>query len=295
MVCPDVRTLSFYSIHTYEPPMNLNLSQLKTFRDNLTAAATHLTSALKLLAPEIIVGPYLPAPAAALPDLPAPARPAAAAKAAKGRGKVGRPARVPRGAAEPVAETKRLGSGRSVLRASVVDWIARWEGEFTAKDLPPVLREDPTRTSKLLSNLQYKGLLKKGGQRNSYLGGGKSSRPTGALMTRQPAGRLGLHRAAIESMALRLGPKSKWSASEMETFIRREQPDLVSTPAKCSDLRVRLIDMASEGFLMREGIGSLATYQLGPKLSRRDVPTGNGEPPLQVRVPRDADAGKDGE
>jgi hypothetical protein len=162
------------------------------------------------------------------------------------------------------------------------------------------------RTAKMLCNLKQNGHLRNGEGRGRYQGG-RASRPpsppppaplkaparpmtpTGSMVF--PSNRRGQQIAAVEAIALRLGPGVQWSANEMEAWVGREHPHLVNTPGRCSDLRVRLIDMAGDGLLLREGVGGLARYRLGARLANRNVPESPGAVPLRISVPRDSDAG----
>jgi len=208
----------------------------------------------------------------------------------------------------------------------VVEWISRRPGTFRVMDLPLRLRMDLKSARMMLRNLVTRKKLRlsgEPGQRGVYLGGvspiaGTGSQspvanppspiqyvvsPSAPAVTVNPAGSSFMdkvkgspQRAAVETIAIRLGPKSKWSATEMENWFRKGFPELISTPSKVSDLRVRLVDMANEGLLVREGRSPFCTYRLGPGLINRDVPvSAETKADLKISVPRDADAGKDGE
>ena len=210
---------------------------------------------------------------------------------------------VPEASAEIPTRTRRGRGQRSELLDAVVAWIADRKGSFTVADLPAALRVDVARTAKLLANLKQKGRVRKGVGRGCYLGalpGAPVPTPPASAASRRPMtptgsmvfanGRRGQQIAAIEVIALRMGPATQWSANEMEAWVGRDHPHLVDTPARCSDLRVRLIDMAGDGLLLREGVGAQARYRLG-RLANRNVPETANEAPLRISVPRDSDAG----
>lgn len=87
---------------------------------------------------------------------------------------------------------------------------------------------------------------------------------------------------ALESLFA--GLSGSHPAAAIISMVRQHWPELVGSDAKCSDLRVRLIDLAAAGKIRRIGTGSGAHYSAVP------AGTSTGAAPeqeLNIRVPRD--------
>jgi hypothetical protein len=223
-----------------------------------------------------------------VPQLPAPPKEESEVIVSPRRGrprKSGR-AKSKRTTAKETSEVKKparsSASGEPKLGRRILEWIDHRVGPFTLTDLPPVLREDERKTGKALANLFQNGKMKRGTGRGEYIGNSQAVRAPEGAQVYKPTGRntMAPQRAAIEHIASAWGAARKWTAAEMVEALRREFPHLVPTEAKMQDARVRMIDMANENLLIREGMSPHCTYRLGPKLLR--VEAAPAEPALVV-------------
>jgi hypothetical protein len=89
--------------------------------------------------------------------------------------------------------------------------------------------------------------------------------------------------------ALFAGLSGAYSGPEIVEMVRKHWPDLVDSPSKVSDLRVRLMDMFTAGKIRRTGIGTDSRFSALPGRP----PTAAADDDLKISVPRDVDVGGD--
>lgn len=221
--------------------------------------------------------------------------------------------RLPRAPQEPAAKTRRKYTAQpSPLRTAILEYAAATP-EIDVKALPPSLRKDLKKTKKALANMEAAGLLTRvrsgvyriKGKKPAAAAapvratpGAVNTVPAPAINQFQPGsyrvrGRVSPMQVAIQDVAMKLGARSKWTATEMLGWLTPLHRDLVDTEGKRSDMHVRLMDMANAGLLIREGVSPHSTYRLGPKLANRDRPEPEEDDAPTIHVPRDPDAGRD--
>ncbi len=115
----------------------------------------------------------------------------------------------------------------------------------------------------------------------------ESAEPKGSgfRLSRTAGTRQSPQATALESLFA--GLSGSYPAVSIIEMVRKSWPDLVATAAKETDLRVRLIDMASAGKIRRIGVGAGAHYSAVP--GRQPAAAAGDD--LKISVPRDADAG----
>jgi len=177
---------------------------------------------------------------------------------------------------------------RSPVYFELLEWVQQCRVSFTFDDLPESLRAQGNRVRQRLVNLVKTGTLRRVSYGTYQFDGVQAvpQKPKGRPKNCSSRGKPGSLRSVVVWIAQRLGPKAKWTPAEMEQWVGQQDPGRVSTPERRTDLRVALVDMYHHGELIREGTPPLVTYRLGGKLLPREET--NTEPPLNIRVPRDA-------
>jgi hypothetical protein len=166
--------------------------------------------------------------------------------------------------------------GQSELRARLMEWIGTREGSFTSADLPESLRSDP-KAAKALSNMANSGQIQRVGfgryQRKGEEREEKTPMPAPAA---EPA-RVGVpvaianSKKPVERVAeaarhiIGLHGGKSCSAATLVQEARGVFPDLLEGSNGETNFRVRLIDAASAGLLVRLGKGPDAVYTTPPK------------------------------
>jgi hypothetical protein len=107
----------------------------------------------------------------------------------------------------------------------------------------------------------------------------------GMRLSRTAGTRQSPQATALESLFA--GLSGSYPAVAIIEMVRKSWPDLVSTAAKETDLRVRLIDMSTAGKIRRIGVGAGAHYSAVPGRQ----PAAAASDDLRISVPRDADVG----
>jgi len=192
------------------------------------------------------------------------------------------PAPRPRKVKPPKAAAEK--SWSRVPRADVAEWLAGSTGPITREKLAAQFGCDVKNASQMLARACIKGTIRRvttgiyeaAGKPNSKAAprpSPKVNRMGGQAVSSQ-------YDAVVE--VLEAEPGTWLTAKEIEARISGLYPQLVETASKCSDLRVRLIDLAGNGKVQRRGIGSAAGYR-----SAGRVKADAGDSDLTITVPRE--------
>lgn len=215
------------------------------------------------------------------------------------------------------AKPGRKATGKSSALRQAIRSYAESVAEIDVEALPLSLRRDLKKTKKALANMEAAGLLVRVRSGVYRIKGKKAAAPSAPIsapirtspmslnIAPPPAragefkpgsyrvrGRVSPMQVAIEEVAMKMGARAKWTATEMLGWLTASHRDLVDSEGRRSDMHVRLMDMGNAGLLIREGISPHSTYRLGPKLANRDLPGPVEEDDAPtIHVPRDPDAG----